>query len=98
MLLEGCRVPLPPVVEVPSLAWLPKGVSLICLGTKVSTLRRYKTTANSRDRYSNECRNWKAVRIDHLLSTEPVSPRPSRLANVRYCLSHLFLIRNADGE
>ena len=53
---------------------------------------RDKTTANSRDRCSYECRCWIVVLIDLPLATDPVSPRPSRLANVRYCLTRLRFI------
>ena len=38
------------------------------------------------------------MRIDLPLATEPVSLRPSRLANVRYCLIRLRLFRNVDDE
>ena len=86
MLLVGCRVALSPIVEVLSPHMVTEGICLICLGTTISTPRPDKTTANSRDRYSYECRCWIVVRIDIPLATNLVSLRPSRLANVRYCL------------
>ena len=69
-----------------ALTWLPKGFVEICLGTTVSTPRRDKTMTNSLDRCSCECRSWIVARIDLPLATDPFSPGPSRLANVRYCL------------
>ena len=64
----------------------------------MSTPMRDKTTVNSRDRCTYECRSWIVVRIDLPIATDPVSPRPSRLANMRYCLIRLRLFRNVDGE
>ena len=58
----------------------------------MSTPRRDKATANSRDRCSCRRKSWIVLRIDLPLATEPVSPRPSRLANVRYCFIRLPFI------
>ena len=69
-----------------------RALVLICLGTTVSTPRHDKTTANSRNRCSYECRIWIVVRIDLLPATELVSPRPSRLVHMRYCLIRLRFI------
>ena len=81
-----------------ALMWLPKGFVEICLRTTISTPRCDKTTANSRDRRSCRRKSWIVMRIDLPLATDPVSPRPSRLANVRYCLIRLFLFRTVDDE
>ena len=62
-----------------------EGISLICLGSIISARRRNGTTANSRDRCSYERRGLIVVRIDLPLAIEPVSPRPSRLANMKHC-------------
>ena len=58
----------------------------------MSTPRRDKATANSRDRCNCRRKSWIVLRIDLPLATDPVSPRPSRLANVRYCLIRLPFI------
>ena len=96
VLLEGCRVALPPIVQVPSPHVVPEGICLICVGKAISTPRCDKTTANSRDRCSCECRSWIVGRIYLPLATDPVSPRPSMLANARYCIIRLSLFQNGE--
>ena len=81
-----------------ALTWLPKGLVLISRWTTMSTPRRYNITANSRDRYGYECRCWIVLRINIPTATDPVSPRQSRSANVKYCLISLRLFRNFDGK
>ena len=56
----------------------------------MKTPKRDNTTANSRDRCSCERRSWTVVRIDLPLAIDPVSPRQSRLDNVRHCLIRLL--------
>ena len=47
VLLEGCRVSLPPIVQIPSPHVVTEGICLIFVGTAISTPRRDKTTSNS---------------------------------------------------
>ena len=50
---------------------------------------RDNPTANSRDRCSHKYMSLIVVRIDLPLHTDPVSPSPSRLTNLKYCLNIL---------
>ena len=59
----------------------------------MNTPSRDNPTAKSCDRCSYECKFWIVVLINLPLATDPVSTRPSRLANVRhYLIRHTFIL------
>ena len=74
-----------------ALMWLPQGLVLICTWTIINTPRRDNPTANRTEKLSHECKRWIVVGIDLPLAMDRVSPRPSRLANVKYWLVRLAL-------
>ena len=85
-LFEGWRVALSPVVEVSSPNVLTEGFSFNLWWMVMNTPRRDNRAAKSRERCSYKHMSSIVLRIDHPLATDPVSPCPSRLDNVRYCL------------
>ena len=90
LLLEGYCLTLPSVAEVPSAYVVTDGITLICLRLIIGATRPDESTANSRNRCSSEYKRLIVVRIDLPLATDPVSPNPSRLANLRHCLIPLL--------
>ena len=90
LLLKRCRVALPSVVDVLSPHMFTEGISFDLRWMIINMQSETISLANSRNRCNCRRKSWTVVRIDLPLATDPVSPRLSRLTNVRYCLIRLL--------